>query len=175
MSCDLLAGPFAWFVQTLAFLAGVITVIYQWYTEENRRKPWVFLKDASSLAVGCVVAHFINLIILEQLVRNDRCAWYMLYYFIDFCVVTSLSLWIYKHIHLWIISVLLTKTIFVTLFYYALPWLIPVQGFIHRKLLRFQSLELFIAGFFLPVILNTAQLLLSGKAMQQQYTRKNAN
>lgn len=175
MPCNLLVGPLAWLVQALLFFLGVGTVTFQWYQEDQRRPFSLFAKNAFSLGVGCVLAHFANLIILQHLVQHDRCAWYMLYYFLDFSIVSPLSLAFYSFCSFWVISVATAKVLFISFFFLALPFLVPVYEFLHTVLSPFQTAELFLAGFFLPAFMNTVQLVLSGRAMQQNYNNKNKN
>lgn len=173
MPCDLLVGPLAWLVQGLLFFTGVATVIFQWNKEEKPRPTRTFLQDSLSVGLGCVLAHFMNLLILENLVQDDRCAWYMFYYFLDFCVVAPLNLFFFRCLPIWFLSMFFAKVVFLVLFYQALPYLLPFQKMIHVALIHYPAIELFLAGFFLPSVLNTAQLAISGREMHKKYINKN--
>lgn len=200
--CFLLSDRDAWLAQVFLFLFGSTVVIAQWKVEVPRRPLRVFLHDAMSLALGSLCAHFLNLLFVikasgQAIQADDECANYILFYILDFALSTPLYFLFFKLLFsifirnnrrgiclqysdqkqalCWVMAVCLGKVIVFGIFLAVMVKMVAVTDSIGKNWQGHRTWELWISTFWVPIILNSFQLLVTSIFLRQERLKLQAN
>jgi len=85
--CEVLPGFFGLFVQAIAGLCCIGTLIFKKYREQSERTWFEFGLDSTKLLCGAVWVHTMNLVFAEnlesKLATGDQCDWYWINVMLD--------------------------------------------------------------------------------------------
>eukprot|EP00929_Paragymnodinium_shiwhaense_P096450 TRINITY_DN58032_c0_g1_i1.p1 TRINITY_DN58032_c0_g1~~TRINITY_DN58032_c0_g1_i1.p1 ORF type:complete len:222 (-),score=34.79 TRINITY_DN58032_c0_g1_i1:112-777(-) len=99
MTCMVLSGAFAFFVQGLLGVVSISVLAYKYHRDPAGRSPYQFCLDSSKQLAGAAWLHVLNLafaMVLEKGREGDQCAWYWIEIMIDTTIGVAVEYYLLK-------------------------------------------------------------------------------